>query len=100
MATSPRKSPTPKRPIESGPTKPRISVKPSTKGKSGDETQDESTQETEKRTKAKKSASRKAIKAADSDEGAGQGAMPATTFRINRTTLPPTCSRIEQEETF
>jgi len=68
MATSPRRSPTPKKAIASGSTKPRKSAKPSTKRKNSGDTADESTQEMEKQTKAGKSTSRKSIKVADSGE--------------------------------
>lgn len=73
MATSPRKSPTPRRSIASGSTKPRKSAKTPLKGKSNDETADESTQEMEKQTKPKKSTGRKSIRAADSSGKQIQG---------------------------
>ncbi|KAF9649739.1 hypothetical protein BDM02DRAFT_3268542 [Thelephora ganbajun] len=68
MATSPRKSPTPRKSTASESTRPRKSVKSSTKGKGGDEMAEESTQETEKQTKSRESTSRKSIKVADSSE--------------------------------
>ena len=73
MATSPRKSQTPRKSIASGSIKPRKSVKSAMKGKNN-ETADESTQETEKQTKAKKSTGRKSIKATDLSEKTAQGA--------------------------
>ena len=80
MATSPRKSPTPRKSIASGSAKPRKSVKASAKDKSNDETADESTQEAEKRPKPRKSTSRKSTTAADSSKKQNQGPSP-TTFR-------------------
>ena len=82
MATSPRKSPSPKKSIASGSARPRKSVKSSTKGKSNDQTADESTQEKGEQTKAKKSATRKSTKAADSGKKVTQGTTAATTFKV------------------
>lgn len=76
-AASPKKSP--KKPTASGSTRPRKSLKHSTKGRSGNETVDESTQETDTQTKAKKSTSRKSTKAADSSEKVTGGTARDTT---------------------
>lgn len=81
MATSPRKSPTPRKSIASGSTKPRKSAKTSLKGKSNDETADESIQEMEKQTKPKKSTGRKSTRAVDSSGKQTQGtALTAECF--------------------
>jgi len=74
IAISPRKSPTPRKSIASRSTKPRKSIKSSTRGKSIGETADEYTQE------AGKSTSRKSIRAVDSSGKETQGTGPATSF--------------------
>ena len=97
MATSPRKSPTPKRSIGSGSTRPRKSVSSSTKGKSRIETPDKSTRETEKQTKTKKSTDRKSIKVVDPGGNTTQGAMPVTTSWISLCAYPIFVALSEQE---
>lgn len=101
MATSPRKSQTP-RPAASGSTKQRKSIKSSTKRLSGGEIADDSTQGTEKRTKPRKSTSRKSIKGADSGEEITQGAAFATTYLgiWMCLLLPRSCSWTEQQKRF
>jgi len=81
MATSPRKSSTPKKSIRTGSAKPRKSVKLSTKCGNRDETPDKSTQEAQEQLKVKKPTSRKSVKVMDFGEKETRGAMPVTTFR-------------------
>jgi hypothetical protein len=81
MATSPRKSPAPRKSIASGSAKPRKSIKISMKGRSNDETAEEFTQEMEKQTKLRKSTGRKSIRVVASSEEQTQGMALAMTFR-------------------
>ena len=81
IATSPRKSPTPKKSIKAGSTKPRKSVRASTKGENRHETPHESTQETERQLKVKKPTSRKLIKVVDFGEKGTQGMMHVMAFQ-------------------
>lgn len=95
-ATSPRRSPSPRKPITVGSTKPRKSVKTSTKGKSNDEATGERTQEAEKQGKPKRSVSRKSIKVADTGEKETQGMTLAMTFLTFACTYHLICSRTEK----
>ena len=99
MATSPRKSPTPKRSL--GSTKPKKSARFPTRGKGNGEGADESSQETEEQTGAKKSISRKPTGVADPGEKEAPGMAPTTTFWICVSTHPPPIhSQTKLEESF
>lgn len=78
MATSPRKSPTPRRSVAPDPKKRGKPVKKSTRD--NDEVVDDSTRESEKPTKLKKPTVRKSIRATDTSEEKAQGAGPAVTY--------------------
>ena len=82
MATSPRKSPSPKKSVRSGSNRPRKSVKTSLNAASRNETPDKSTRETEKQTKTKKPTGRKSIKVVDSSEKLTQSTIPITTSQV------------------
>jgi hypothetical protein len=89
MATSSRKSPTPRRTVFSRSTNPRKSVKSSVKGNSSNEIGGGFTQETEPRTNPRKSTSRKPIKIAGSGvKEVNRGASSAATHRYLRVLIP------------
>lgn len=98
MATSPRKSPAPRKSIASGSTKPRKSVKTSMKSKINDETADKSTQEMEKQMKPKKSTGQESIRVVDSSKKQTQGTALATTFQTFIGAYHTVFSRNEREE--
>lgn len=100
MATSPRKSPTPRKSIASGSNKPRKTAKTSMKGKSNDETADDSTQEMKKQTKSKKSTGRKSVKVAGSSKKETQGVALTTDFRSFLHAYHLMVSQSEREESF
>ena len=95
MATSPRKSPAPKKSAVSGSAKRRKSTKTSTKGNSNDEAAGGPAQDTEKQTKPKKSRGRKSAKVTDSSEKQIQREDPTATLRIFGNAYHVMCSRSE-----
>ena len=93
MATSPRKSPAPRKSIASGSAKRRKSTKTSMNDNTSNGAADDPTHDMEKQTKAKKSKDRKSIKATNSSEEQTQCEGPTATLRIFGGAYHTMCSR-------